>query len=57
MKTYELEVTMKEIYTIVVEAKSESEAADYAFAALESNEGKAKYHQDSDAEITTIELD
>jgi len=52
---YEVTARLIEIYRLEVDADSEEEAIGIADALLEGN-GKYKYHEDSDAEITAYEV-
>ena len=57
MPTYEVILKDIEIYEMQVEADSESEAYDKAFELIDTEEGKAEYHSDSDGECEAIEID
>tara|TARA_R110002096_G_scaffold100226_1_gene222142 strand:- start:353 stop:523 length:171 start_codon:yes stop_codon:yes gene_type:complete len=50
-------VTLKEIeiYCVGVEAETESEAIEKAFALIETDEGKATHHDNSDGEAEAYE--
>jgi len=53
------EITLKEIekYVMEVEAENETEAFTKAYALIETDEGKAMYHDDSDSEYEAYDLD
>lgn len=55
MKIYDVTLKQIEIYSIQVSANSRKEAIDKAWGFIESDEGKAEYHYDSDAEQEAIE--
>ena len=55
MNTYELTLIEKEFYVLEVDAESEEEAIDKAYALISTEEGRYTYHSDSDGEYE-IEL-
>lgn len=48
MPKYEVQLKDIEIYRVEVDADSEDDAIDKAWEAIESEEGKMNYHEDSD---------
>ena len=53
------EVTIKEIeiYEMEVEAEDKDAAIEQAWEMIDTEEGKAKYHNDSDGESSAVEID
>lgn len=56
MSKWEVKITESEIYVVTVDADTEDEAHELALDAIESDEGKASHHNDSDGNIEAYEL-
>tara|TARA_Y100000310_G_scaffold338922_1_gene429975 strand:- start:2318 stop:2485 length:168 start_codon:yes stop_codon:yes gene_type:complete len=53
---WEVEIKRIETYVMNVEADSEEEAKEKGHEAIESDEGKSKYHNESDCEESAYEI-
>ena len=55
MSNWQITVKQVEEYYLEVEAETREEANEKAWELLETEQGKAKYHHDSDATIESFE--
>jgi len=54
---YEIILKEIEVYVLDIEADSEDEALQMAYSKIDSEDGRANYHHDSDGEYEIFELE
>ena len=56
MRTYEVYIQEIEKYTVILSAEDADQATELAYAAISTEQGKAKYHEDSDGLCDVCDL-